>query len=193
MAQAVCACAELHQTLHESGELSKPENCLLGELHYHSLRRVALGDKAKRGGEAMKLTPSARAVAYVLYSKTSAPAYRTLRALYPWMPRRKKVAHSSAVAKLKPFVASGCHQLEWGQQAFRIMDGVGYSPRENAFLLGFDCAKVIGKLKWDMQRKRWVGQLDFDTRCSTTYLCTLSPPLPTRVHYTPTTFYLLCD
>ena len=58
--------ARLHQELWHQGLFDKkqhPLNHTLDELHYLSLVRVSKGDDVKKGGEPLKLTPTARALA----------------------------------------------------------------------------------------------------------------------------------
>ena len=158
--RTLCSTAELHQVLHESGEFEKPLNRTLDELHYGALTRISLGDDAVKGGQVMHLGKTARALAYKLASKMTAPAYRLLRAVYRWLPQRKKIMTQLTN---EAFVAVGCHQPEWSQQACRIFDGIGYAAKTEPFGLCLDAVKVVGKLVWDEKAQRWLGQLNFDS------------------------------
>ena len=155
----LCPTAELHQALYEAKEFEKPLNQTLDDLHYFALKRIELGDETRRGGAPMQTNATARALAYVLYNKTSASAYRLLRAVYRWLPRRKKAAALSGEA----FVTTGCNQPQWGKQAFDIFKAINYDPKTEPFGICFDAAKVMGKLTWDEKGGRWVGQIDFNS------------------------------
>ena len=156
----LCATAELHQVLDEKGEFEKPLNRTLDQLHYDALKRISLGDDVVKGGQMMHLGKTARALAYKLASKMTAPAYRLLRAVCRWLPSRKKIMTQLTN---EAFVAVGCHQPEWSQQAARIFDGIGYAAKTEPFGLCLDAVKVVGKLVWDEKAQRWLGQLNFDS------------------------------
>ena len=115
--------ARLHQELWQRGLFDKkqhPLNNTLDELHYLSLVRVPKGDDVKKGGEPLKLTPTARALATLMHAKSTASGYRLFRDVYRWPPSPDDVRRLPPFDKGGPFVAVGCHQLEWGQQAHRF-------------------------------------------------------------------------
>lgn len=144
--------AALHQRLWEQGLFDQrryPLNHTIDELHSLTLTRVELGDDLKRGGADLHLTPSARAFATQMYNKSNASGYRQLRAVYLWLPHPSDVARLPPFEKGGPFVAIGCHQREWGQQAFRFFDAAGYDPRTQPFGISYDPAKMKAKFTWD--------------------------------------------
>ena len=144
--------ARLHQQLWQQGLFDKkqhPLNNTLDELHYLSLVRVAKGDDVKRGGRVLHLTSNAHALATLLHAKTNSSGYRLLRGVYRWLPSPEDVRRLPALDKGGPFVAVGCHQLEWGQQAFRFYAAAGYDPRTEPFGVCFDPAKLMAEVTWD--------------------------------------------
>ena len=164
----LCQTAELHQRLWEEGYFKEPLNQTVDELHYLTLKRIELGEDAKKGGAGTHLTPTARALSTRMYNKSSSSGYRAFRAVYryPLAPDviRKGVARPFK-RKLKggPFAAFGCHQLEWGQQAFDLYEAGGFDPRTKPFGLCWDPAKMKQEIKWDQKTNSFVGSIDFDT------------------------------
>ena len=126
-----------------------PLNHTLDELHYLSLVHVAKGDDVKRGSGSLHLTPNAHALATLLHAKTNSSGYRLLRGMYRWLPSPEDVRRLPPFDKGGPFVAVGCHQLEWGQQAFRFYAAARYDPRTEPFGVCFDPAKLMAEVTWD--------------------------------------------
>ena len=153
--------AKLHQELWEAGLFDKekyPLNHAIDELHHLSLVRVAAGDDAKKGGAGLHLhSPTAQAFALQMYNKSTATGYNLFRDVYRWPPHRDDVRKavsrpfdvSLPIEKSGPFVGIGCHQPEWGQQAFRFYDAAGFDPRTQPFGISFDPAKMMAQVTWD--------------------------------------------
>ena len=159
--------ARLHQELWQRGLFDKkqhPLNHTLDELHYLSLVRVSKGDDVKKGGEPLKLTPTARALATLMHAKSTASGYRLFRDVYRWPPSPDDVRRLPPVDKGGPFVAVGCHQLEWGQQAHRFYTAAGYDPRKEPFGICFDPAKIMAEVTWDPKTNAFIGHVKCDSR-----------------------------
>ena len=185
----LCATAELHQALHEGGAFDDPRNRTLDELHWLALQRVELGKAgARRGGQRMHLSATARALAFALYNKCPSPAYRLLREVFLWLPRRKKIARAADQA----FATTGCSEPEWGQQAARIFSAAGYDPKVQPFGLCFDAVKVTSRLTWNQRLGKWVGQVDFNSRLSFNSWEDMQQFLATKVAAGYALFFLLC-
>ena len=122
--------ARLHQELWHQGLFDKKQHPLN---HTLSLVRVSKGDDVKKGGEPLKLTPTARALATLMHAKSTASGYRLFRDVYRWPPSPDDVRRLPPVDKGGPFVAVGCHQLEWGQQAHRFCSAADTSIGSEPF------------------------------------------------------------
>lgn len=144
--------AALHQQVWEEGLFDAekyPLNHTLDELHNHALVRVSAGDDVQKGGAGLHLSDTARALSMLMYNKSSASGYRLFRAVYRYPPHPSDVARLPPFEKGGPFVAIGCHQLEWGQQAFRFYEAAGYDPRTKPFGICWDPAKMKAEVTWD--------------------------------------------
>ena len=167
-----CATAELHQRLWDQGYFKDPLNKTVDELHRLTLKRIELGDKVKAGGAGLALTPTARALATLLYQKSSSSGYRLFRAVYRYPPPPREIrrnvvrplaAPERPIASGGAFAAIGCHQAEWGAQAFRVFTAAGIDPSTAPFGLCWDPAKMRGEITWDARTGQAVGHLDFTT------------------------------
>ena len=146
--------ARLHQELWQRGLFDMDEHPLnhtLDELHRLSLVRVGAGYDVKKGGAGLHLTPTASALAPLLHAKTNASGYRLMRDVFRWLPSPDDVRRLPSFEKGGPFVAIGCHQREWGEQAFRFYDRAGYNPRTEPFGICFDPAKIMAEITWDQK------------------------------------------
>ena len=157
--------ALLHQQLWNEGKFDDPLNAALDEMHRHALVRIKLGDDVKRGGAELHLSPSAHAFALRMYNNCSASGYRHFRAVLRWPPVHDDIrkAVDRPFSKGGPFMALGCYQAEWGQQAYRLFNSAGFDPRTRPFGLCFDPVKMMSQITWDPKTNGFVGQLDFDS------------------------------
>eukprot|EP00966_Prymnesium_polylepis_P268892 6212059-Prymnesium_polylepis.1 len=74
-----------------------------------------------------------------------------MRDVYRWLPSPDDVRRLLPFEKGGPFVAVGCHQPEWGKQAFDFYDRVNFDPRTEPFGISFDPAKIMAEITWDQK------------------------------------------
>eukprot|EP00966_Prymnesium_polylepis_P294034 6790797-Prymnesium_polylepis.4 len=155
--RVLCEVAELHQTLHEQGVFTDPQNATVASLHLQTLKRMDPAVDATKGGEPTKLNASARALWFFLYNTCRGSAYRMLRKVHRAAPNLRDVKRQAG----QRFVDLGTPR-RYTDDAAAFYKNIGVDITTTVWQVCWDPVKLKAEAKWDPQTNKLIGHVKFD-------------------------------